>query len=106
MKNKTRRKILELESEIEDLREEPNCECFIISHLERRIKEYSKEPIVEKEYDPNFDHEEYVKSLKFLYTKNIKLWNPFTGEYNVDANFYECADCGKPFCFQARVAYA
>lgn len=105
MNNKTNRKMLELENEISLLKTKDVCECFMIRHLNERIAEYKgiESP---SNYDPDFDYDAYYNSLKFLYEKEITLWNPFKGEFKSVVKFYECSDCGKPFCLEERVAYA
>lgn len=96
---------MELEDEIFELKEQDDCQCFIISSLTRRINEY-KGIETPSTYGPDFDFEAYHNSLKFLYEKNITLWNPYAGERKCDVKFFECPDCGKPFCLEERVAYA
>lgn len=105
MKNKTKRKILEVENEIKELREKDNCECYMINHLQERINEYygieSKDT-----YDPDFDFDAYMNSLEFLYEKETTLWNPMRGEYQATVKFYKCPKCGKPFNLESTIAFA
>lgn len=105
MTNKNKRKILELEQQIEELKSHDDCECVMISTIQRDIDERSGKEIVDA-YDPDFDHEAYVKSLEFIYLKKIKLWNPYSGSREEWCRFYKCPKCGKPFCFEESITYA
>ncbi len=106
MKNKTKRKIMELEQEIEELKSSDDCECTYIKVLENRIKEYKKEEIIEPEYNPDFNFEEYFNSHTLLYEKERELYNPYSGNYKSVVKYYACKTCGKPFCFEDSIAYA
>lgn len=105
MKNKTKRKILEIENEIKELRENDDCKCYMINHLQERINEYHG--IESKNtYDSDFDFDAYMNSLEFLYEKEITLWNPFSNEYQATVKFYKCPKCGKPFNLESTIAFA
>jgi hypothetical protein len=106
MKNKTKRKIIELEQEIEKLKCSDECECSYIQVLENRIREYKKEEIIETEYNPDLNFDEHFNTYKFLYEKERELYNPYSGNYKAVVKYYECKICGKPFCFEDSIGYA
>lgn len=96
--NKIKKKIFEINSEINELKESEYCQCYNISVLECEIEKYTgiKKESIEYDYD----------NLKFLFEKECEFSNPYSGKSIHMVKFYECPCCKKPKNIEPLIAFA
>ncbi len=93
MKNKKLRKILELEKEIESLKNSEDCECSYIDSLERRINEYKG---IKEEYNEDVYNFDGINQLEQIGTREVTYCG-VDGFYRTQIfPTYKCHCCGKP----------